>query len=99
MRDYDLERLFVEEVGDDAGRLKRQRDDRGVDAAGSERGLQVFGQVLLDVERHLRCERVQRWNQVGQQIGTDRIDDTQFQQADQLIAARLRDFANARRFL
>ena len=59
-RDDDLERLLVQELGDDARRRERQRDDRRVDAPGLQRRLEVLGQVLLDVERHLRRAVVQR---------------------------------------
>ena len=42
-----------------------------------QRGLEVLGQVLLDVERHLRRELVQRRDEVGQQVRRDRVDDAE----------------------
>ena len=47
----------------------------------SQRRLQVLGQVLLDVERHLRRALVQRRDEVGQQVRRDRVDDAELQHA------------------
>ena len=61
-RNDDLKRLFVQKIGDDTGRLERQRDNRRIDLSGPKRRFEVLGQVLLDVERHLRRPGVQRRN-------------------------------------
>jgi len=99
LRHHDLERLLVEERRDDARRIERQRDDRGVDAAALQRTLEVLGQVLLDVERHLRRKLVQRGNEVRQQVGRDRVDHAEAQRPDQLVATGLRDLLDPRRLL
>ena len=99
LRNDDLKRLLVEKFGRNAGRLKRQRDDGRVDAAGLERGLELLGDVLLDFERHVRRSRVKRRDEVRQKIRRHRVDRPEAEQACQLVAARLRDIANSRRFL
>ncbi len=98
-RNDDLERLLVEELGDHARRREGQRDDRRIDASGFQRGFEMHGEVLLEVERHLRREDMQCRNEVGQQVGCHRVDDPQLQRADQLIAPRLRDPLDQRRLL
>jgi preprotein translocase subunit SecD len=81
------------------GGSERQRHDRGVETSGLEADLQVLGEVLLDVERHQRRAIVQRRDEVRQQVRRDGIDDAQREHSGELVAARLRDVANARRFL
>ena len=98
LRDNDLERLLVEEFGGNARRLEGQRDDRCVDAAGLESSLELLGDVFLDFQRHIRCQRVERRNKIGQQVRRHRVDRAQSEQPRELVAAGLRDIADARRF-
>ena len=98
-RHDDLERLFVQEVGHHAGRLKRQRDDRRVDAPAAQRRFQVLGQVFLDLQRHLRRALVERGNQIGQQVRRHGVDDAEPEHADQLVAPGQRNVADACRLL
>ena len=99
LRHHHLERLFVQEVGHHPGRLKRQRNDRRVDAPAAQCRFEMLGEVFLDLQRHLRRERVERWNQVGQQVGSHGVDDTEPEHADQLVPPGLGDIANPRRLL
>src|ERR1700682_4469648 len=98
LRDNDLERLLVKEFGGNARRLKRQRDDRRVDAAGLERSLELLGDVFLDFQRHVRRQRVERRHKVGQQIRRHRVDRSEAKKSRQLIAPGLGNIANSRRF-
>src|SRR5215471_18154970 len=78
--------------------MEWQRDDRRVDAPGLECRLQMLGQVLLDLQRHLRRALVKRRYQVREQIRRDRVDHAKAEHADQLVASRLRDVADASTF-
>ena len=66
---------------------------------GPQRRLEVFGEIFLDLQRHRRRALVQRRNQVRQQVRRDGVDHAEPEQADQLVASRLRDVADAGRFL
>jgi hypothetical protein len=78
-RHDDLERLFVQELGDAPASANGSAMMAASIAAGAQRRLQVLGQVLLDVERHLRRDLVQRRDQVGQQVRRDGVDDAERQ--------------------
>ena len=94
-----LEGLFVEKLGRHTRRLKRHGDDRGVYASALERCFELLGQVLLDLERHLRRALVERRNEIGQQVRRDRVDDTEPEQSHELVSPRLRDLADMCGFL
>jgi hypothetical protein len=63
-RHDDLERLLVQEHGRHARRRERQRDDRRVEPAALELGLERLGHVLLELERHLRRELAEHRHEV-----------------------------------
>ena len=60
---------------------------------------EMLGQVLLDLERHLRRALVQRRNQVRQQVRRDRVDHAEPQRPGELVASRLRELLDPRRLL
>jgi hypothetical protein len=52
-------------------------------------------EVFFDVQRHLRGDPVQLWNQVRKQVRPDGVDRADFQRGGQLVLAGLGQLANA----
>ena len=61
--------------------------------------LEHLGQVLLELERHLRRELAQHRHEVGQEVRRDRVDDAELERSRELVAPGLRELADARGFL
>ena len=56
---------------------------------------QDMGEVFFDVQRHLRGNPVQLWNQVREQVRADGVDRAEFQRGGALVLAGLGQFADA----
>ncbi|MNP13275.1 hypothetical protein D3C76_1055510 [compost metagenome] len=54
-----------------------------------------MGEVFFDVQRHLRGDPVQLWNQVRKQVRPDGVDRADFEWGGQLVLAGLGQFADA----
>ena len=91
----DAEGLLVQGHRFDAGAVVGQREDHGVEFARLEHAVQVGGGVLLHVQRHFRRGPPQRADQIRQQVGRDRVNDPQAQDALERVAPLARDRLHA----
>lgn len=94
-RHQHIEGLVEQRLGQDVGFLERQGDDDRVEFAGTQLVAEDMGEVLLDVQRHLRRDPVQLGNQVREQVGSDGIDGADLQRRGQLVLAGLGQLADA----
>lgn len=94
-RHQDVERLIVELQGQHVGFVERQGDDDRVKLAIAQFVAQHVGEVFFDVQRHLRGDPVQLWNQVREQVRTDGVDRPDLERRGQLVLASLGQFTDA----
>lgn len=90
-----VERLVVQRQGQHVGFVERQGNDDRVEFAVAQFVAQNVGEVFFNVQRHLRGDPVQLWNQVREQVWADGVDRADFQRCGQLVFAGLGQFANA----
>ncbi len=90
-----VEWLVIQRQGQHIGFAERQGDDHRVQFAVAQLVAQDMGEVFLDIQGHLRGDPMQLRNQVWEQVGTDRIDRTDFQRRDQLVFPGLGQFTDA----
>lgn len=95
----DVERLVVQRQGQHVGFVERQGDDDRVELAVAQFVAQHVGEVFFDVQRHLRGDPVQLWNQVREQVRPDGVDRADFQRGGQLVLAGLGQFTDTLRLL
>ncbi len=60
---------------------------------------QVLGEILVEIERHLRRARVQRRDEIRQEVRGDRVDDAEPEDAGELVSSGLRELHDPRRLL
>ncbi|MNO89621.1 hypothetical protein D3C76_811100 [compost metagenome] len=94
-RHQGAERFIVQRQGQHVGFVERQGDDHRVQFAVAQLFAQYVGEVLFDVQRHLRRHAVQLRDQVREQIRADGIDGTDLERGGQLVLAGLGQLANA----
>jgi hypothetical protein len=92
-------RLLVQEFGDDAG--GENGNARIATSIRPERSAVSRFSVRFSSRSSGICgaQALSAGDQVGQQIGGDRVDHAELEHAFQLVASRLRELANPRRFL
>ena len=89
-----VKRLVIERQSQDVSFLERQRDDDRVQLTVAQFVTQHVGEVFFDVQRHLRGNPVQLWNQVREQVRAHGVDRADLERGRQLILAGLCQLAN-----
>ena len=89
-----VEGFIVELHGQHISLIERQGDNDCVQLTVAQLVAQHVGEVLFDVQRHLRGNPVQLRNQVREQVGTHGVDRAYFKRCGQLVLASLRQFPN-----
>ncbi|MNZ94935.1 hypothetical protein D3C78_1140570 [compost metagenome] len=91
--------LIVQWQRQHVGFVERQGDDHCVEFTIAQFFAQHMGEVLFDVQRHLRCHAVQLRDQVREKVRADGVDSTDLERGGELVLAGLGQFADALRLL
>ena len=75
--------------------MERQGDDDRVQLTVAQFVAQDVSEVFFDIQRHLRSDPMQLWNQVREQVRAHGVDSAHFERGGQLVLASLGQLANA----